>query len=226
MSPFNTRRWRPLIWVAALFMLAAATLYPSDMEGHYAVSRNGHDNTLVTNVEDYGRHVNTLIPLGAALILRDIKGLWQIATVALAGTVATHGAKRLLNDVEVFGTRLGQRPNGSDHNSPSGHSSLASAGAYIAVRRYSKWFGLIVWPMVILTMYARYMLDAHTVSATIAGALTGVLVAAVFTRPCFRFRRRVAARFAKPVVRKQALGNRSSALWQQRPTDGRLLTEL
>ncbi|MBO9450071.1 phosphatase PAP2 family protein [Tropicibacter sp. R16_0] len=189
MSPLNTRVLRQLTWCAALILLVGATLYPSDMEGHYAVSRNGQDNALVTGVEDYGRHLNTLIPIGVAIALRDVKGLWQIGAVVLAGTVATHGPKRLLNDVEILGTRLGQRPHGGDHNLPSGHSALASAGAYIAVRRYSKWFGVVVWPILLLTMYARYMLDAHTVSATIAGAVTGMLVASVFIRPCFRLRR-------------------------------------
>lgn len=181
-------------WFLAVAVLVATTLYPSDMNGHYATSRNGHDNALVVSVEDYGRHLNTIIPVGTAILLRDVKGLGQIASVIFAGTAATHIPKRLLDDVELFGTRLGQRPNGSDHNMPSGHSALASAGAYIAVRRYTRWFGVIVWPVLFLTMYARYMLDAHTVSATIAGALVGFMVAAAFVRPCFAFKRLVATR--------------------------------
>ncbi|MTI02831.1 phosphatase PAP2 family protein [Roseibium sp. RKSG952] len=208
MSPSKKRRLRHLLWMAALISLVGATLYPSDMEGHYAVSRNGHDNALVTGVEDYGRHLNTLIPIGTAIVLRDIKGLWQIATVVVAGTAATHGPKRLLNDVEVFGTRLGQRPNGGDHNLPSGHSALASAGAYIAVRRYWNWFGIVVWPILLLTMFARYMLDAHTISATIAGAIVGMLVADLFARPCLRFRRLIAGRVSRPALRGKTVGNR------------------
>jgi len=180
---------RRAIWLGAVLALVFATLYPSDMDGHYATSRNGHENALVMGVETYGRHLNTLIPIGTAIVLRDVKGLWQMTAVVLAGTLATHGPKRLLNNVEIAGTRLGQRPNGGDHNMPSGHSALASAGAYIAVRRYLKWMGVIVWPILFLTMYARYMLDAHTVSATIAGAIVGVLVAHLLVKPCFRLRR-------------------------------------
>ena len=30
---------------------------------------------------------------------------------------------------------------------PSGHSTLAGAGAYFMVRRYSLWFGVIVYPV-------------------------------------------------------------------------------
>ncbi|MBE1284431.1 MAG: phosphatase PAP2 family protein [Rhodobacteraceae bacterium] len=215
MSPSGKLRLRHLVWIAALVSLVVATLYPSDMDGHYAESRKGHNSALVTGVEDYGRHVNTLVPLGTAIALRDIKGLLQIATVGFAGTVATHGPKRLLNDVEIFGTRLGQRPNGGDHNLPSGHSSLASAGAYIAVRRYSKWLGVIVWPILFLTMYARYMLDAHTVSATIAGAIIGLLVADLFARPCSRMRRLLADHLLKLVNRSKTTASRAVSVRAQ-----------
>ena len=188
-------RWT--IWVAAISMVVVAILYPSDMEGHYSKSRNGHENAVVMAVENYGRHINTLIPIGTAILLRDVKGMWQIGSVIVAGTAATHIPKRVLNDVEVNGIRLGQRPNGGNHNMPSGHSALASAGAWIAVRRYLKLLGMIVWPVLFLTMYARYMLDAHTLSATIAGAIIGVLVADIFTRPCFRLRRQISSRFVQ-----------------------------
>ncbi|MEM1236320.1 MAG: phosphatase PAP2 family protein [Pseudomonadota bacterium] len=185
---------RHVAWVAAFAVIVAAVFYPSDMDGHYSESKNGDDSALVVGVETYGRHLNSIIPLGTAIVLRDVRGLWQISAIVLSGTAATHIPKRLLNDVEVNGNRLGQRPNGGEHNMPSGHSALASAGAYVAVRRYLKWFGLIVWPILFLTMYARYMLDAHTVSATIAGAIIGVLIADFFARPCFRLRRLMHAR--------------------------------
>lgn len=192
---------RQITSVVAIVILIGATIYPSDMKGHYAESRQGQHSAFVTGVEDYARHLNTIIPIGTAIALRDLKGLGQIAAISVYGTAATHVPKRLLNDVEVGGTRLGQRPNGSNHNMPSGHSSLASAGAYFAVRRYSKWFGVVVWPVLISTMYARYMLDAHTVSATIAGAVTGLLVAAFFVRP---FRGRAARSVTKLVSAPEA----------------------
>lgn len=185
-------RWT--IWIASISIVIVAILYPSDMEGHYSRPRNGQENTLVMGVENYGRHINTLVPIGAAILLRDVKGMWQIGAVVVAGTAATHIPKRILNDVSVNGIRLGQRPNGGDHNMPSGHSALASAGAWIAVRRYLKWFGLVVLPVLFLTMYARYMLDAHTVSATIAGAIIGILAADLFARPCHRIRRQLVVR--------------------------------
>ncbi|MEM6902220.1 MAG: phosphatase PAP2 family protein [Pseudomonadota bacterium] len=181
---------RGLWWFGAIILLIA-TFYPTDLETNYATSKGGKQDALVVAVEEYGRHLKTAIPVMVALALRDVVGLRQAAAIVVVGMIASHGPKRLLNDVEIMGTRLGERPKSPDsrHNMPSGHSTLAAAGAYYTVRRYSSWFGLIVWPVLILTMYARYMLDAHTVSATIAGAITGIMVAALFTSPSFRFRR-------------------------------------
>lgn len=175
------KHWRAFL-LGSCLMIAAA-IYPSNIEKYYSTPRGGQEMPLVTVTEDYARHINSLLPLAAIVILRDWKGLQELAMVTVVGTLAVHVPKRLLNDVEIMGTRLGRRPNSphSKHNSPSGHSSLASSGAYFMMRRYGLWFGIIVLPVMLLTMYARVMLDAHTVSATIAGALIGIIVTALFT---------------------------------------------
>ncbi|MFN3954335.1 MAG: lipid A 1-phosphatase LpxE [Pararhodobacter sp.] len=172
-----------LLVLLVLLAIGAASIYPSDMEGRYAQSRGGHEMRHVTLTEDYGRFINTGLQLAVPLLLRDMAGLKQLAVITVAGIVASHGPKRLLNDVEIRGTRLGQRPSSPDtrHNMPSGHATLAASGAYFLMRRYSLWFGLIVLPVLLATMYARVMLDEHTISAVIAGALTGMLVTALFT---------------------------------------------
>jgi lipid A 1-phosphatase len=172
---------------SAVFMLLsiiiASTVYPSDMKNDYPIKHDGPTPKIVVFTEKYGRHINTILPFATIVVLRDWTGLRQIGVVTIAGILASHGPKRLLNDVTVMGTRLGQRPNSphSRHNMPSGHSTLASAGAYFMMRRYSLLFGLIVIPIMLLTLYARVMLDAHTISATIAGAFTGILVTALFS---------------------------------------------
>jgi lipid A 1-phosphatase len=48
-------------------------------------------------------------------------------------------------------------------------------------RRFSLWFLLFCLPVTGLTMYARVMLEAHTVSAVFAGGMIGALVALLFT---------------------------------------------
>ena len=183
--------YRHTILVVMMFLIiTAASIYPSDLENDYAVSRGGHEMPFVVATESYGRHINTVLPFALALILKDKEGLKQLGFITVAGILASHGPKRLLNDVEIMGTRLGQRPSSptSKHNTPSGHSTLAGACAYFIMRRYSKWLGLILIPVLLATMYARVMLDKHTVSATFAGAATGLLVAGLFSTKFSDFR--------------------------------------
>ncbi|MBO9475730.1 phosphatase PAP2 family protein [Shimia sp. R10_1] len=180
---------KAVAYVAAA-TLVCATLYPSNLQEHYSTSRNGHKIPFVQHTEDVGRHINVALPLAVAIVTRDWRGLGQIGVTAVGTAIATHGQKRLLNDVVIGGTRLGQRPlaNGRDHNMPSGHSSTAAAGAWFTMRRYSFWLGMIVIPVLLSTMYARVMLDAHTISATFAGAATGILVAELAVKRTSRFR--------------------------------------
>lgn len=176
-------RGHRLLTALVVVAILAAYVYPSDMEGTYGQSRGGDDMTLVVGTEYAGRFVNTALQLGVPLVLRDMTGLKQLAVITVAGIVASHGPKRLLNDIEIMGTRLGQRPWSPDsaHNMPSGHATLAGSAVAFLIRRYGWIWGLVTIPILILTMYARVMLDAHTVSAVIAGALTGLLVTAMFT---------------------------------------------
>ena len=181
-----------VVWMMVVIILAA-TVYPSDMENDYAVSKGGYERPVVVAFEDYGRHINTLLPFVLALVLKDKEGWKQLGMITVVGILASHGPKGLLNYVEIMGTRLGQRPNStsSKHNMPSGHSTLAGACAYFVMRRYSIWFGAIVIPVLLFTMYARVMLDKHTVSATISGATTGLLVAALFSTKLTGFRSQI-----------------------------------
>jgi lipid A 1-phosphatase len=196
-QPFVVIYRHGVVVCMVVVIILAATFYPSDMENDYAVSNFGHERPVVVAFEDYGRHINTLLPFVLALVLKDKEGWKQLGMITVVGILASHGPKRLLNDVEIMGTRLGQRPNStsSKHNMPSGHSTLAGACAYFVMRRYSIWFGSIVIPVLLFTMYARVMLDKHTVSATISGAATGLLIAALFSTKLTGFRSQIAQFF-------------------------------
>jgi lipid A 1-phosphatase len=185
----------PIVLLVTIILISA--LYPSDLKNDYSASRGGEDMPFVVSTEKYGRHINTLMPFALAIISRDKAGFKQILVIAVSGIIASHGPKRLLNNVKIMGTRLGQRPfsSTSKHNTPSGHSALAGATAYFVMRRYSWWFAMIVIPVLLCTMYARVMLDRHTISATIAGAATGLLVAALFSTKFLEFRTRVGRKF-------------------------------
>lgn len=178
------RVWRLLAWLAAALAVACA-FFPSNHETHYAESRGGDERPAVLVVEHALRHVNSVVAIALPVINRDLVGLAQLAVVTVVGTVATHVPKRLLNDWVVAGTRLGQRPQDLDsrHNVPSGHSSLASAAAWFVCRRYGWRWAWLLLPITAATMWARVMLDAHTVSAVLAGLFVGVAVALFFVTP-------------------------------------------
>ncbi|MEZ5752235.1 MAG: phosphatase PAP2 family protein [Paracoccaceae bacterium] len=168
--------------LAVLAVILSAVVYPSDIESYRAEPYDGANNALVTTTEHYLRHVNTIAAFAVPILLRDVAGLQQLGAVTVFGILATHGPKRLLNDVVIGGTRLGERPHAPDsnHNMPSGHSALASTIIWFLGRRYSWWWLLLTVPVTLLTMYARVMLNAHTISAVVAGALIGLLVTALF----------------------------------------------
>ena len=108
--PWHTLRRHGLAFGFAGLLIGGALAYPSDINGAYAVCRAGGQTALVQGTEKYLRHVNTVLPIATIIVLRDWKGAGQVLGVVGAGIVASHGPKRLLNDVTVMGTRLGQRP--------------------------------------------------------------------------------------------------------------------
>ena len=178
--PAQHLRRHAIAAIAVLAIILAAVVYPSDLAAYRAHPYDGQASVAVTSIENWGRHVNSIAMLAVPLVLRDWTGLQQLGVVAIAGLIATHGPKRLLNGVVIGGTRLGERPSGTNHNMPSGHSALASTAIWFLGRRYSWWWMLLTVPVTLLTMFARVMLNDHTISAVIAGCLIGLLVTALF----------------------------------------------
>lgn len=173
---------KKIIYLLTIVMLIS-TFYESDMKDFYNKNRKKGAPDYIHFVEDYGRFTNTAIQALLPIILRDPVGVMQAINVGIVTTASTHTLKFALNDVTVGSTRLGQRPRNpnSSRNMPSGHSSMASCALGFVARRYgAKWL-VILLPVLILTMYARFMLDAHTISATIAGACLGIISALLCT---------------------------------------------
>ena len=167
---------------ACVIGIILSLLYPTDLQS-YRTPRADGDLSLALVTDHYLRFANTVVQVALPILLKDKIGLVQLVYVAISTTAATHGLKRLVDEWEVWGTRLGERPSGphSRYNMPSGHSSMASSAAYFVCRRYGFMHALYLIPILLLTMYARVALNAHTVTAVITGALVGLLMAAIFT---------------------------------------------
>ena len=181
-----------VLWLLCMVAFLASTFYPTDLASYVSGEGTSRSPETARFTERYARYVNPVLQVALPVLLRDKVGMVQLVKVAITTTLATQVLKRALNNVHVMGTRLGQRPNpypgrpmrdfdDGNFNMPSGHSSMASCGAYFISRRYGWKWALIVVPIMLLTMFARFSLDKHTVSAVIAGTLLGILATALFT---------------------------------------------
>ena len=178
----EVRRPVKFMYLLVLGILLSAS-YPSDLASYPVLPASGGVAMLVDYSEHYLRFVPTIVQVALPVLLRDKVGAVQLLYVAISTTAATHITKRLLNDRYVLDTRLGQRPSrtGSKHNMPSGHSSMASCAVYFVGRRYHAKLGMVLVFFLVLAMYARVILNDHTISAVLAGSLIGFLCAACFT---------------------------------------------
>ncbi len=163
-----------------LIIFLSSAFYPTD-KNFYLNERKPNAPKIARLTEDYIRFINNGLQVMLPIVLKDPIGIIQMINVSIITTAATQGLKEILNDVTVFSIRLGERPSGKSKNMPSGHSSMASCGLYFVARRYGyKWLFLLI-PILFLTMYTRFVFDAHTISATIAGASLGLFCAALCT---------------------------------------------
>ena len=170
-----------LFMIVLALIFALTTVYPTDLQYYkYAIQDNG---VFVNSIEHGVRFINTAAQVIIPIVLLDKIGMVQAAYVGIATTMTTHSLKYVLNDVSIFGTRLGETPSESNNNMPSGHSSMAASAMHFVCRRYGWKHAFYLVPITLLTMYARFMLQAHTLSAVLAGCIIGILVAEFFTSP-------------------------------------------
>ncbi len=171
---------KTILLLIVVFILSC--IYPSDMDGYYAVDRSKNVPMMVEYTEEYARFLPAIAQALVPIIMRDPAGLIQAINVGVFTTLSTQGLKFALDDVYVGNTRLGRRPRGSTshHNMPSGHSSMALCSLVFLIRRYSfKWLWFL--PLTFLTLYARFNYDSHTISAIVAGSILGIICALIFT---------------------------------------------
>ena len=169
------------LMIACTLGIVFSVMFPTDLAS-YRTAPATH-NLLVDGTDRYGRYLATAVQIALPIVYRDPVGMMQNLFVGLGTTALTHGLKHLVNGLTIWDARLGERPSGpgSRHNMPSGHSSMASCAVWFVGRRYGWRWGLLIAPIMLLTMFARVELHAHTIAAVMAGVAIGVLAAAWFT---------------------------------------------
>ena len=88
--------------------------------------------------------------------------------------VVTHRLKRAINK---------ERPNGRDYSFPSGHTSIAFAGAAFIEKRYGYKIGAPAYLLASYVGWSRVNANKHDYWDIIGGAIIGVGSAYLFTTP-------------------------------------------
>ncbi|PCI51120.1 MAG: phosphatase PAP2 family protein [Alphaproteobacteria bacterium] len=135
--------------------------------------------TAKSNTEKAGDALAVLIPaigLGSTLFYEEgNEGTIQFVESMITSQVITFGLKKAINRT---------RPNGDCCDSfPSGHSSVAFAGAAFLQKRYGWTYGIPAYLAAAFVGYSRVQSDKHHTEDVIAGAAIGILSSYIFTKP-------------------------------------------
>ena len=110
---------------------------------------------------------------GISVYENDRNGQIQLAETGLLTLGVTEGLKYAINE---------RRPNGGNHSFPSGHTSLAFAGAGYIHQRYGWQTGLPFEVLAAVVGYSRVKTRDHHWYDVVAGAAIGEGSAILFTR--------------------------------------------
>ena len=116
-----------------------------------------------------------LLALERATIADDHEGMRQWARHLIFTASATQGLKSAFNN-----TPLGARPDGGDHNFPSGHTSAALSGASFIRRRYGMEEAIPYYALGTLVGASRIEADRHDVWAILGAFALSELSAELF----------------------------------------------
>jgi len=124
------------------------------------------------NVADIGLVGIAAADVGFTFYEHDHNGAIQLAESTLAAFAVTEGLKYAVNE---------RRPNGGNHSFPSGHATLAFAGAGYVFERYGWKAGLPLEVLATVVGVARVKSHDHHWYDVVAGAAIGTGSAVLFT---------------------------------------------
>jgi membrane-associated phospholipid phosphatase len=117
------------------------------------------------------------IPVTAAIMTfvhNDKEGTIQLLEACSVSTAVTYGLKYTVHE---------KGPNGRHHSFPSGHSSLAFAGAAFIQQRYGWTYGIPAYLAASFVGYSRIESREHYFIDVLGGATIGIVSNLLFTKP-------------------------------------------
>lgn len=141
-----------------------------------------HRNTTTEGAGDIAQFVPIMTALAMTGYKKDVQGFKQLGLTTVSTLIVTEAAKKTFNHVYIDGRSMGERPNGSMDNFPSGHTSFAFSGAWYIKKRYGWKYGAAPIAIATFTGYSRIYANKHDLKGVLSGALTGILFAEIFTK--------------------------------------------
>ena len=132
------------------------------------------DNDTIETAGDVGLVALPAAALGMTVLKRDSEGTRQLGMALLSTAAVTGGLKLTIRE---------KAPNGDDHAFPSGHTSIAFAGASFLQRRYGWGYGAPAYLAAAFVGYSRVETDHHRFHDVLAGAAIGIVSNLIFTTP-------------------------------------------
>ncbi len=106
------------------------------------------------------------------LIEGDTEGFGDLLSVSALSTLATGFLKRVVHET---------RPNGNPHSFPSGHTTIAVAGAAFLQERYGWTYGVPAFAVASFVAYSRVRADKHWWHDVVAGAAVAIGIDTMLT---------------------------------------------
>jgi membrane-associated phospholipid phosphatase len=132
------------------------------------------DNDTLETAGDVGLVALPAAAAAMTVLNRDWEGTRQLGMALLSTAAVTGGLKLVVNE---------KAPNGDDHAFPSGHTSIAFAGASFLQRRYGWGYGAPAYLAAAFVGYSRVETDHHRFHDVLAGAAIGIVSNVIFTTP-------------------------------------------
>lgn len=130
------------------------------------------DNATLETAGDVGLVALPAVAAGMTVLNSDWEGTRQLGMALLSTAAVTGGLKLAIHE---------KAPNGDDHAFPSGHTSIAFAGASFLQRRYGWGYGAPAYLAAAFVGYSRVETDHHRFHDVLAGAAIGIVSNLIFT---------------------------------------------
>lgn len=158
--------------------LALATLLSLCVSMQACAGSMVHSGDADQAAGDIFQYLLPAVGLGASAYLGDKEGMKEWGYSMGATMLATTALKAGFNS-----TSLGERPNGGQHSFPSGHTSMACAGAAFIGERYGWDLGAVAMVPAAFVGWSRVDEDMHHWRDVIAGCALGAGLSMYFTKP-------------------------------------------